>query len=146
MRLHKVTMTHYAPKDRQSATAAYVLADSEEQVMDYIDRTFQYGRWKDGTDDDKGSECIDPTAAWWKANPDAKDRAASLGLTIDNFKSVTGPYRALVLWWRGDFDEDFADAYYGITQHAWDAGAEVSEEDAAVLVRLGVAVDIRGGV
>lgn len=36
MNLYKVTLTHYAPKDSQAATFAYVVAKSDKDVYEWI--------------------------------------------------------------------------------------------------------------
>lgn len=40
---------------------------------------------------------------------------------------------------RGDLDDDWGDAYYGVTKYAWEQGVPISDSDIEVLVRLGIA-------
>jgi hypothetical protein len=144
VKLHKVTLTHYSQKDSATATVSWLLADDEEQVIAWLCASRGvYVPWEDwAADEDEGE--VSPSDEWWAANPDAKDRAVALGLTlpVEKYDGVTGPKTALLRWWRGDFDEP-TDLYYGATDYAWDAGVEVTPEDAAVLLRLGVAADAR---
>lgn len=122
-RLHKIRFTHHAPKDRKEGIETYVLADSETTIRDGVDHQFNYDIWREGDHD----EPID--------------------IYNDDYEVVgqeTRTERALRL--RGSIDDDnndYADAYYGITHHGWDEGVQITDEDAAVLLRLGIAEDWR---
>lgn len=144
MRVHRITCTHYGPKNSHESTEAFLIADDEEQVVAWVVRECYHGTW---TDPAWASEedLIDVSGGWWSENPDATARAVALGLTMTTEwgHEVRGRRGALLRFWRGDFEEP-ADLYYGVTLHGWKAGIEVTPDEVAVLVRLGVAKDIRG--
>lgn len=89
MKLYKVKVTHYAPKDSHTATQEYVVANNDKEVFDYIDREYAY--W--GTILD----C-------WEDDFETYDEALSVYNEIYENK--------------GD-DREVYDLYYGATQYAW---------------------------
>lgn len=119
--LFTIRFSHHAPKDGKRGIETYVLADSETAVRDRIDEEFNGGAWKD---DDEPIE------------------------TYDDDYDVTGEETRLerVLRLRGEVDgedNDYSDSYYGLTFWGWDEAVSISEDDAATLLRLGIAVDWR---
>lgn len=77
--------------------------------------------------------------------PDWKERAASYGLTIEENGEtilVSGPEGDVIKWYRGD-DWELEDIRKGDRRYYWRFSREISEEETAVLVKLGVAKDIR---
>jgi hypothetical protein len=141
MKLHKITVVHYSQKDSHESIEAFLLTDDEEQVIRWLrDTCF----WAAGEEEDDNEEVgVAPTDRWWSEHPGARDRALSMGLTIDpEYGTVSGPQSKLVRWWRGDV-RDPEDLYYGDTLFWWDKGTPVSEPEAEVLIRLGVVEDLR---
>jgi hypothetical protein len=139
MFLVAIRFTHYAPKDSEEGIKEYVISDSFEKVLEYIEKTY-YGVF--GEEDDEGSVC--PSKEWWDAHPDAKREADQLGFKVDEYGfglglgDVVGPYRDIVIWWGGNDFGDVEDAYYGVTQYHWET-QRISSENAATLVGLGIA-------
>jgi len=124
MKLHKIMLRHSAPKDSVEVVFKYVLANSEQEILDEIDKPmggFTYGAWQE---DDSVYEQYDA-----------------------NYNFVCEEtYLQRMLRLRGEFnDEDasYDDAYYGVEHWGWDEGVDISADDAATLVRLGMAEDWR---
>lgn len=148
LRLHKITFVHYSQKDSKEGISSYVIASDEEQVVQHLAGGALYS-WEDWERDGDEGE-VEPIAEWWDDNPDAVDRAKALGLTVHMYdwgerlgqpNRVEGKKTDVVRWWRGEIDE-VSDLYYGATQFYWDAGVPISNADAEVLVRLGIATDL----
>ncbi len=126
MKLHKILLRHSSPKDSVEVVFKYVLANSEQEILDEIDNPvggFTYGAWQE---DDGVYEQYD-------AN-------------YNFIREETCLQRMLRL--RGEFNDEGAsydDAYYGVKHWGWDEGVDISDEDASTLLRLGIAVDWRTG-
>lgn len=122
-RLHAITFVHASPKDQKGGIVTYVLADTEESVRDGIDTTYNYGCWRD------------------------KDGDGPVNVYDDDYNLTgTESYLTKMLRLRGsqnDEDASYEDAYYGVTHYGWTEPVEVSDSDAEVLLRLGVAQDWR---
>ena len=129
-KLYTLTVTHYAPKDSHEAIEAYLIADREEEILPHADK---YGSRFEGAEE----ICADLGVT--KAE---LARARQLGLEVSTETwgvTISGDPELIFLWNRGDYDEDFDDAYYGVTHYAWDEGAEITDDDVDTLLRLGVA-------
>lgn len=146
--LYKITFDHYGPKDSKEGIEEYVIADDEELVVQHM--IFAHILcWEDWEED--GDEMTFSTyATHWDENPDALDRADALGLkvTIGEWGSrkgkptgVKGKTAAVARWLRAD-PRVVEDVYYGRTVYAWDAGTPITDDDAATLVRLGIAKNL----
>lgn len=123
MKLHQIKFIHASPKDREEGTKAFVVFDGDEAALrDRIDADFNYGGWKDSAADTRNIYDNDDVLIGRETHADRM-----LRLRGEMF----------------DEDADYADAYYGITHWGWTEGVEITDEDAAVLLRLGVAVDWR---
>jgi len=119
MKLFTIKFRHIGPKDSKDGIEGYVLADTEQAVMEGIDKLYNYGNWgnylehfQDDTPEDEES--------------------------VNRAKK----YHEAILVYRGEIDHpdnDYGDGYYGITYYGWDEGKEISLYDAQVLVRLGIA-------
>lgn len=113
MRLFPIKFTHYSPKDSEEGVKGYVLAETEREAMKHIDFNF-------------GNQC------WHNADPlEVWDEKLE--------KIVEVSFLEKIMKERGEFWEVPTDLDYGATQWGWDEGVEISEEDAAVLLRLGIA-------
>ena len=128
MKLHKILLRHCSPKDSVEATWLYVLADSEPDILarlDGSDSGYTYGVWRDRSEEaDEPCEIYD----------------------ADYQLIGTESYLEKMLRLRGEFNDEDAstdDAYYGVKHWGWDEGVEISEADAATLLRLGVTEDWR---
>ncbi len=145
MRLYKVKVTHWSPKDSHTSIEGFVVATNEEQVIEWIPNL---DGWEDWEADEVGE--VYPSESWWKEHSSEADRARSMGLTVElcdwgeregKPEAVMGLKTILLRWWRGDFEE-VSDLHYGATQWKWDEGKPISADDAAVLVGCGVAVSL----
>lgn len=139
--LIKLKFTHDSPKDSESGIMELLIADSLESAIKYIDKKHLYGALKDYEDDE---ECgFYPDKKWWRKNEHKRQDAIDAGLSIDEYGEVTGDGRALTLWLNGTHWKDADDAYYGVTHHDWSEFQEVTEDEIAVLLKLGLVNDIR---
>lgn len=141
--LVEVRFVHYSPKDSEEGIKEFILADSLEQAIGYIDDEHMFGALAD--EDGEVSQEAYVTEEWLKANQHRLDEAKALGLRVDEeYHSVSGPSPAITRWHQGTTWKDAEDAYYGVTNWDWSRHRHISEEDAQVLVRLGIiGADIR---
>ena len=121
MNLYKITFSHTAPKDQAKGIIGYFLAENEEQVYNYIDKTFQYGCWKD-SEEDEDREPIE--------------------LYDDDYNVIgTETFKEKMLRIKGeinDDDYDYSDAYYGITLFGWELVKENTKSDYTEMIDLGI--------
>lgn len=130
MPMFRVFSTHYAPKDSHEALSYIVQAADDGALLDWLDKTVLYGGLSEHEEDedDPSSISIDePTT-------EDRKRAATLGLEMtlsygDTY-SITGPFRSLLLFDRGDYWREVSDLYYGATQWRWE---EIPDCDPDVL-------------
>lgn len=119
--LYRIKFDHVAPKDHKEGTETFALADDEATIFERVDKEYNYDSWSE--DDDEHV------------------------IYDDDYQEIgTETRRERVMRLRGqigDEDNDYSDAYYGITDWGWDEGVEISDEDAATLLRLGLAMDWR---
>jgi hypothetical protein len=113
MRLHAVKFAHYSQKDSEEGIKGYVIADTEEQVMLFIDANYRHDSWSDEGMLDVWDDKLE--------------------------KLIEVPYLEKIRKERGEFWEEVSDLYYGATQYGWDEGQEITPEEAAILIRLGIA-------
>lgn len=121
--LFRIKVLHAAPKDVHESIEGYVVAETEQQVFEYVDKVHCFGSWSESEE----------TRTVCKTKPDG-----------DEYE-VEVPFAEWVMAERGDLEDEsgFEDAYYGVTKHGWGPVGEVTEADVEVLVRLGIAVDLR---
>lgn len=121
-KLHAIRFSHHAPRGREDGIKLYVIADDEEVILDRLDEREHCGCWAEATGDGETFDIYD-----------------------DDYNVIgTETKRERLLRRRGEIDDecvDFSDAYYGVTCLGWDEGEDVTPEDAAVLIRLGIAED-----
>lgn len=117
MKLYTIEFKHYGPKSSKAGIEYYVLADSEQDVMDGISATFNT-MW---------------TPLLCKEHDDSDEEFT---------QEEREKYYSDILKYRGEINIpepiDF-DPYYGYTFYGWSEGQEISIENAQALVRLGVA-------
>lgn len=140
MLLIHLRFTHYSPKDSEDGLKELLLAESVEQALPYIDKEYLYDHLKDAEDDEAYHSVDDD---WWEQHPGRKEEAVAMGLTVNEYGSVEGPAHVMTRWWRGNSWKEASDAYYGVTHYDWDIAKPVTDEEAAVLLKLGLAKDIR---
>jgi hypothetical protein len=121
MNLYKILFSHTAPKDSEKGIKGYILAESDEQVYNYIDKEYNYECWKD-SDEDEDREPIE--------------------LYDENYDVIgTETFKEKILRIKGqmnDEDYDYIDAYYGITLFGWDVVEENTTKDFTEMIELGV--------
>tara|TARA_R110000803_G_C11732323_1_gene289834 strand:+ start:74 stop:454 length:381 start_codon:yes stop_codon:yes gene_type:complete len=121
MNLYRITFSHTAPKDSEKGIKGYLLAENDEQVYNYVDKTFNYESWKD-IDEDEDRE-----------SSDIYDR---------NYNIIgTETFKEKILRINGemnDEDYDYCDAYYGVTLYGWELVKENAGGDYTEMTELGI--------
>tara|TARA_R110001592_G_scaffold17164_1_gene72770 strand:+ start:117 stop:518 length:402 start_codon:yes stop_codon:yes gene_type:complete len=121
MNLYRITFSHTAPKDSKEGIKGYLLAENDEQVYNYVDKTFN-------------DEC-------WKDNEEDEDREP-IELYDDDYNVIgTETFKEKMLRIKGeqnDEDYDYCDAYYGITLYGWELVKENADGDYTEMVELGI--------
>jgi hypothetical protein len=138
-----VDSIHYSPKDSETATKELLIVRDLDQALGYIDQEHLLGYFKDGDDQDEDSGYYSPSDEWWEQNPTKRAEAEALGLEISEYGSVSGTGENLTRWLSSNDWKDADDAYYGVTHYDWSKRQEISDDDVATLLRLGLAKDIR---
>ena len=121
MNLYKILFSHTAPKDSEKGIKGYLLAESDEQVYNYIDKEYNCECWKD-SDEDEDREPIE--------------------LYDYNYDVIgTETFKEKILRIKGemnDEDYDYSDAHYGITLLGWEVVEENTTKDFTEMIELGI--------
>jgi len=122
MKLFKISVKHAAPKDSHTSVECFAIAEDEATVYECVDAA-TYQRWSEAEAEGETHAIYDED---WNEIGRETERERRMRL-------------------RGDIDddEDWSDAYYGLTWYGWDEGQEIDEAQANVLLALGVAEDWR---
>lgn len=119
MNLYKITFSHSSPKDREEGIKGYLLAENDEQVYNYVDKTFNYESWEGNEKDGEPIELYD-----------------------ENYNVIgTETFKEKMLRINGeqnDEDYDYCDSYYGITLYGWELLKENVEGDYSEMIELGI--------
>lgn len=136
---------HYAPKDSEEGIKEFLVVDNIDQLIEYVDNEHMYGRLQDQKDDEQESS-LSFAEEWIAERPHKVEEASELGIVLDvEYHSAEGPSHLLTRWWGGNDWEEVSDLYYGATQWNWEKRQEITEEELAVLMKLGLVKDIRKG-
>lgn len=93
MKLYRIKTAHAAPKNIHRSIMGYVIAENDEQVLFFIDKEYGYGLWKDRMENEDEYEPVDGSSC----------------------------YKEWLLKNNGNLnDEDWSDAYYGVTKFGWE--------------------------
>ena len=119
MNLYKILFSNTAPKDSKEGIVTYLLANSEEEVYHFIDKNHNYECWKDREEEGETFEIYD-----------------------DDYNKIgTETFKEKILRLKGemnDEDNNFSDAYYGITLYGWELVTEDTTIDFTELIALDV--------
>lgn len=127
--LFKLTVAHFAPRDRQDAIKGYAIANNERQVLQ--------GLIDDGCiypEDDV--EVLEEIWDW----DDDDERACNEVVAKESFLEKMLRIRGKL----NDEHLDTSDAYYGVTAYGWDKGIEIQSVEAVSLLLRNIAVDWTG--
>ena len=116
--LYAVKVLHGAPGDSHTAIETYLVANSEEEVAEWINANKCYGDWFESEYDDE-----------------PRTRYADDDCTVEI------SFREWVLKNKGDLkdDEGWEDAYYGVTKWGWEK-VEASAADIEATIRMGISI------
>jgi hypothetical protein len=109
MKLYTIKFEHYSTSSEYSGIEAYVVADNEEQIYEYI--ASYLTNWSD-----KEFELVDKY----------DDKG--------NLSEET--WKEKMMRERGDFDTDIDDCYYGVTQYQWNEGKDIFGDEYEVLSKF----------
>lgn len=133
MKLYRVTFEYWGREQCIRGTEGFVIADDESRI-------YQWGVWRDLWPDEEDLEYEpDERVPFSDLTEEDEHRAIDLGLTLDR-GTVCGPEAKIIQWFRGGFHR-FEDT--DTARHSWDAGRPITEDEAATLVRLGIAEVLR---
>jgi len=100
-RIYKIQVRHAGPKSSHDSIELFLIADSEEEVYQWIDKEKNYGAWNEASEEGEMCEILDSDYNVI-GEESYKDKMIRLG---------------------GDFndeDADYDDAYYGLTFYGWE--------------------------
>ena len=120
MKLYEITLTHLAPKDRETAIKEYVVAEDDLAVFDYLTKGKgkEYTYWDDRIDIDEYEDNEDETAE------------EQMNYWIEQTLEEQGEE------WNDDL---YTDLYYGRTIYGWHE-TDVTDEDLMYLmIKNGIA-------
>jgi len=127
MNLYKIEFMHYAPRDREYGIKGYIIAESDEEVYEWIksqplisDGVILYNCYSDYEEDNKEYDIFD-----------------------DNYKVIgQESFKERMIRLHGEmYDEEseVCDAYYGVTHYGWTLAKEdISSEQIDILRHCGV--------
>ena len=135
MNLYKIIFSHYGPKDSQEGVKTLVASESDEQVYSWL--------------------ASDPgeITTGWKYNENIVFNT-ELGAFVDADGDVVNEgwwddddnpedYKTRMIRLRGDMDEDFDDAFYGVTLYDWEMIDEnVSQDKIDYLTSIGFCISL----
>ena len=115
--LFAVMVLHGGPKSQHTSIETYIVATSESEVAEWINKERQFGCW---FTDEEGEPIV--------------------RFDDDDYEKEI-PFKEWVLKNRGDINDDkgWDDAYYGVTKWGWKP-IPSSPADIETLLRLGVAI------
>jgi len=132
MNLYQLNFTHYAQKGDKSGIRAFILADNDEQIFNYLAqesnplKTYWYDDTKIIYDSEK-EEFINP-------EDDESDEEYD-GWYDENYEPVT--FKEWCLVNKGDGQKELHDLYYGQTVYFWELKKEnCTEEECDILKEL----------
>lgn len=133
MNLYEIMLEHYAPKDSEKGILTYLVANSDEEVYEWLKKDIKlkdgrrlYTSYYDREDDNEGEvfEIYD-----------------------ENYNVVgTETYREKIIKLKGDMfdeDEELSDLYYGETFTGWRLVKEgISESEIKIIEDCGISIEI----
>jgi hypothetical protein len=110
--LYRIIVLHGAPKDSHTSTETYLVAESEDAVMAWIDKTKNFDGWAESD---------------------------SMRYADDSCEKEI-PFKEWVMLKRGDLEDEegWEDSYYGVTKWGWEP-ITATPEEITVLIKLGIA-------
>lgn len=114
MDLYKLTVLHGGPKSSCTATLRYLLAESDEEVYDYLCGKANWDVYYDQYLEDK------------LENP-------------EDYADFDKSPKDIIIKNRGDLEDDkWDDAYYGIWKYGWEKICAISEDEINVLKKFAI--------
>ena len=120
--LYRIKVLHGGPKSSHTATETFLVAESDEQVANWIEKEKQHGHW------------------WTPYSPVDPEEEPETRYDSDADQDI--PFYDYILKNRGDLEDEegWSDAYYGVTKWGWEEVETASAADVETLTRLGIAL------
>lgn len=116
MNLYQINFEHYSQKDSKEGIATYLLAESDEQVYEWIDSNKKYGMYSDNESDKTALNDI----------PFKQSIIDSKGCMYNDYY----------------LDIYCTDLYYGKTFFGWEEIAtDIKQDEISVIKGLGISLD-----
>jgi hypothetical protein len=131
MNLYEIMLEHYAPKDSEKGIFTYLVAQSDEEVYEWLKASpkLKDGRWllttfEDYERDEKTYEIYD-------------DDYEVIG--EESFKEKMIRLKGTI----NDEDQSFDDLYYGLTLYGWELiKKDITEEQLKVLEETNISLEV----
>lgn len=140
-KLVTIKFDHYSPKDYESGIKEFVITNDHESVTNYVDDEHMYGRIKDDETEEKPSK-REVSAQEVLTNQMLQPDPAKYGVVEEKDRyshTFNGTFAQLARWSKKVTWDSTEDGYYGVTLWDWADVQDISDTDAEVLVRLGIA-------
>lgn len=132
MNLYEIRMEHFAPKDSQQGIYTYLVANSDEEVYEWLKLE---------------KELKDGRKIYVSYDLYEEDEEEKREIYDENYNVIgEESFKERMIRLKGnlnDEDVDMSDSYYGITLMGWSIIKEdVLDNDIEVLLRAGVAIEL----
>ena len=121
-KLYEIQVQHCAPKDSHTSTQAYLIANNDEEVYEWIKS--------------------DPMPAMCTSWEDREEEDGPYDIYNDDYEVIgTETFKEKMLRIKGDLydeDQDWSDAYYGLTFYGWREVGPITPEQIQTMNQLGI--------
>jgi len=127
MNLYRVTFRHWSPKDYEEGIKTYLLAENDEEVYKYVDKTYNNDNWED-------------------YEPENDD---DINIYDDDCNIIgTESFKEMIIRIKGEQNwecADLNDLYYGKTLYGWELVKADAVIDFKEMLELGIVVNTNKG-
>ncbi len=120
--LYKIKVLHAAPRDSHTSIETYLIAETDQDVYNFINKKYLFGRWGDREKDENTK--------------------------YDDKLNKYIPLEEWILKNQGDLEDEegWDDAYYGVTKYGWEKVKWIEGSPGGgvfhILKQLGIAEEI----
>ncbi|MFB5758954.1 hypothetical protein [Paenibacillus medicaginis] len=129
MNLYEIKIEHYAPKDSQQGILTYLVANSDEDVYEWL----------------KSDPKLDRDRWVYTPYKDNEDDENTYDIYGENYEVIgEESYKERMIRLRGEMNDEsveLSDLYYGKTLYGWNLVKEdIKEEEIGSVKRLGISI------